>query len=148
MIHSTRHSWPLSSESFLACHSYCDTRHPFFMVISEDSYCGAFNSGAVTTFSDELGLSRLGFEHPIFRMRGERSIRLHLYLRFKSFMSHWITPNIFCVGHLDNTLEKLKIFGMGWVGKDLSVFLPIKIHHLDFHCKALISHLPLILYSG
>ena len=27
------HSWPLSSEG---CHNYCDTGHPFIMVISED----------------------------------------------------------------------------------------------------------------
>ena len=31
-----RHSWPLSSERSLACHTYCDTGHPFIMVISED----------------------------------------------------------------------------------------------------------------
>ena len=24
-----RHSWPLSSENSLACHTYCDTGHPF-----------------------------------------------------------------------------------------------------------------------
>ena len=30
-----RHSWPLSSEGSLACHTYCDTGHPFIMVISE-----------------------------------------------------------------------------------------------------------------
>ena len=27
-----RHSWPLSSEGSLACHTYCDTGHPFIMV--------------------------------------------------------------------------------------------------------------------
>ena len=32
----TRHSRPLSSESSLAYHTYCDTGHPFIMVISED----------------------------------------------------------------------------------------------------------------
>ena len=32
----TRHSWQLSSEGSLACHTYCDTSHPFIMVISED----------------------------------------------------------------------------------------------------------------
>ena len=32
----TRHSWPLSSEDSLACHTYCDTGHPFIMIISED----------------------------------------------------------------------------------------------------------------
>ena len=32
----TRHLWPLSSEGYLACHTYCDKGHPFIMVISED----------------------------------------------------------------------------------------------------------------
>ena len=31
-----RFSWTLSSEGFLACHTYCDTGHPFIMFISED----------------------------------------------------------------------------------------------------------------
>ena len=30
------HSWPLSSEGSLACHTYCNTDHPFIMVTSED----------------------------------------------------------------------------------------------------------------
>ena len=30
------HSWPLSSEGSLACHTYCDTGHPCILVISED----------------------------------------------------------------------------------------------------------------
>ena len=34
----TRHSWLLSSEGSLACHTYCDTGHPFIMVISEDHW--------------------------------------------------------------------------------------------------------------
>ena len=33
-----RDSWPLSSEGFLACHTYCDTGHPFIMVISENPW--------------------------------------------------------------------------------------------------------------
>ena len=32
----TRHSWLLSSEGSLACHTYFDTGHPFIIVISED----------------------------------------------------------------------------------------------------------------
>ena len=28
--------WPLSREGSLACHTYCDTEHPFIMVNSED----------------------------------------------------------------------------------------------------------------
>ena len=37
------------------------------------TYCRAFSSGAVTTCFYDLYLSRLGFEHPTFRLRGERS---------------------------------------------------------------------------
>ena len=37
------------------------------------TYCQAFSRGAVTTCFYDLGLSRLGFEHPTFRLRGERS---------------------------------------------------------------------------
>ena len=33
-----RHSWPLSSEISLACNTYCDTGHPFIMIISEDPW--------------------------------------------------------------------------------------------------------------
>ena len=29
------HSWPLGSKGSLVCHTYCDTGHPFIMVISE-----------------------------------------------------------------------------------------------------------------
>ena len=32
----TRHYWSLSSEGSLACHTYCDTGHPFIMAIFED----------------------------------------------------------------------------------------------------------------
>ena len=31
-----RHSWQLSSEGSLACLTYCDTGHPYIMVISDD----------------------------------------------------------------------------------------------------------------
>ena len=30
------HSWPLNSDGSLAYHTYCDTGHPFIIVISED----------------------------------------------------------------------------------------------------------------
>ena len=48
------------------------------MVISEDTqtYCWAFDSAAVTTCINELGLLRLGFEHPTFRLQDQRSDRL------------------------------------------------------------------------
>ena len=36
ILTSAWHSWPLSSEVSLACHTYCDMGHKFIMVISED----------------------------------------------------------------------------------------------------------------
>ena len=35
--------------------------------------CGAFGHGDVTTCFYDMGLSRLGFEHPTFRLASERS---------------------------------------------------------------------------
>ena len=71
-----RHLWPLSSETSLAC----QTGQPFIIVIFEDrdtqTYCLAFGSRAVTTCFNDLGLSRLVFEHPTFCLPGERSNRL------------------------------------------------------------------------
>ena len=71
------HSWPLSSEGSLACHTYCDTGHKFIMVISRtcdtQTDCQAFSSGAVTTCFYNLGLSQLGFKHPTFRLWGQYS---------------------------------------------------------------------------
>ena len=41
--------------------------------VTPTPFCSAFSSGAVTICFNEVFLSRSGFEHPIFRMRGERS---------------------------------------------------------------------------
>ena len=70
----TRHSWPLSIEGSLAfsMHWNCDTGHPVIMVISGDSSCQAFISGAVTTWFKDVCLSRMGFAHTTFRMWVER----------------------------------------------------------------------------
>ena len=35
ILNYARDPWPLSSESSLACHTYCDTGHPIIMVNSE-----------------------------------------------------------------------------------------------------------------
>ena len=73
----TRRLRPLSSEGSLACHTCCDTGHPFLRSSPRTrdihTCCRAFGSGTVTTCVNDLGLSRPGFEHPTFRMRGERS---------------------------------------------------------------------------
>ena len=56
-----RRSWTLGSEGSLACYTYCNT------------YCRSFSSVAVSTCFHDLGLTRLGFEHPTFRLRCQRS---------------------------------------------------------------------------
>ena len=72
-----RHSWLLSSEGSLACHTHCDTGLPFIMVISEDPWHShllpnVWQWSCHYRFYD-VGLSRLGFENPTFRLRGQRS---------------------------------------------------------------------------
>ena len=57
----TRHSWPLSNEGSLPCHTYCDKGYSLIIAISEASdtniYCHEFSStGAVTTCVYDLGL--------------------------------------------------------------------------------------------
>ena len=74
-----RHSWSLSRERSLGCrsywcHSYCDTEHPFIMDITSH-LLRVLSSGTVTTCFYDLGLSRLGFGLPTFRLRGERHRR-------------------------------------------------------------------------
>ena len=60
----SRHSWPLSSEGSLACHTFCDTGHPFIRVFSEDPWhsyiCQALSSGAVTTWNSNIQPSACG----------------------------------------------------------------------------------------
>ena len=58
----TRHSRPLSSQGFIS-----EVRP-----ITEH-----LALGAITIRFYDLGMSQPGFVHPIFRMRGERSKRLH-----------------------------------------------------------------------
>ena len=62
-----QYSWPLSREGSLACQTYCDTGHPFMMVISEDPW----HSHLLPSVSHwschylfyDFGVSRLEFEH-------------------------------------------------------------------------------------
>ena len=71
----THGHWACSEGSF-ACHTYCDMVHPFIMVISADPWHShllpSVKQWAVDyCFYDlHVGLSRLGFEHPTFRLRG------------------------------------------------------------------------------
>ena len=72
-----RHSWPLSSEDSLTCHTHCDTGLPFIMVISEDPLHSHLLP-SVWQWSCHYLFSRLrsvatGDRTPISRMRRERS---------------------------------------------------------------------------
>ena len=71
----TQHSWPLSSEGSLACHTYCDISLEWSSPRTCDTHtcCRAFGSGAVTTCFHDLGVLPLTFEIATFRMRCERS---------------------------------------------------------------------------
>ena len=72
-----RHSWPLSSEGSLTCHTHCDTGLPFIIVISEDPWHSHLLP-SVWQWSCHYLFLRLrsvatGDRTPISRMRGERS---------------------------------------------------------------------------
>ena len=71
LAYTAWHSWPLSSDCSLACHTHCVTWNPFIMVTC--TYCWALMRKAVSIRFLDLDLSRLGFEHPNFRLRGQRS---------------------------------------------------------------------------
>ena len=72
-----RHQWQLSCEGSLPCHTYCDTGHPFKMVISEDPWHSHLLP-SVWQCSCHYLLYRLrsvatGDRTPISRTRGDRS---------------------------------------------------------------------------
>ena len=72
-----RHSWPLSSEGPLICHTHCDTGLPFIMVISEDQWHSHLLL-SIWQWSCHYLFLRLrsvatGDQTPIPRTRGERS---------------------------------------------------------------------------
>ena len=76
----SRHSWPLNSEDSLACCTATPTVTRDIRLLWSSprtrytlTYCRAFGSGDVTTCFYELGLSRLGYEHPSFHWRDWRS---------------------------------------------------------------------------
>ena len=78
-----RHLRQLSKEGSLACHTHYVTGHPFLYSFSprtrdSHTFSRAFGSGAVTPCFYGLYLSRLEFEHPTSRVRGQRSNPLRL----------------------------------------------------------------------
>ena len=78
---NARHTRPLSSEVSLLCHTYWHTGHPFIMVFFEDPWHShlmpsIWQWNCHYLFFNDLGLLRLGFELPTFRLRSERSYPL------------------------------------------------------------------------
>ena len=77
-----------TSERSLSCYTYLDTQHPLKLVISEDSWFTYLLVAKQLTVKlslpvyNDLRLSRLGFEHPTFRLRAERSNRLRLVIKW------------------------------------------------------------------
>ena len=96
-----RHSWSLSSEGSLACHTYCDTGHPFIMVISEDPWHSHLLL-SVWQWSCHYLFLRLrsvaaGIRTPKFRMRELRSNPLHHrrgYSVVFYFYRYWVNSTI------------------------------------------------------
>ena len=68
------HSWAVRSEDSLAWHTYCGTGHLFILVIFENPWDSQLLSSVWQWIFDfcDLGMSRHGFQHPTFRLRGER----------------------------------------------------------------------------
>ena len=84
-----RHSWPLSSEGSIACHTYCDTGLPFIMVISEDLWHSHL-SPSVWQWNCHYLFLRLRSvatwdRTPISRTRGERSTSTPPHVTLKWF---------------------------------------------------------------
>ena len=80
------HSWPLSSKGSLACDTYCDTGHHDHLpgLVPLTPIALRLPMELSTCFYD-LGLSRLRFEYPTFRLRADSSNpspRSLLYLVF------------------------------------------------------------------
>ena len=79
-----RHSLPLSSEVSLACHNVTRANSLWWSsprTRDTHNFCHTFDSGAVTTCFNDLGLSRLGIEpqYPACEVNAE-TLR-HLFLR-------------------------------------------------------------------
>ena len=75
------YSYPLRSEGYLACHTYCDTGHPFIMVISEDPW------------------------HSLLQSVWQRSCH-YMFLRLKSVAAEILTSNL---PHMRRTLYPTKL---------------------------------------
>ena len=81
-----RQSWPLSSVGSLACHTYCDTGHPYKMVSSEDPWHSHLLPSFLQWSCQYLFLRHKSrFEHPAFCLRGERSNPLRHRCGSKTF---------------------------------------------------------------
>ena len=65
-----RHPWSLNTEGSLACHTYCDTGHPFIMIISEDpwhSHLLPSNIDIATLYNCHVPVRKVDFEEVPYR---------------------------------------------------------------------------------
>ena len=101
ILNYARHSWTLSSEGSLMCHTYCDTGLPFIMVISVDPWhtcCRAFGSGAATScfykglprpeiepWSPACKANALPLRHRVFYEMGHPSYIKNTYTHIKMY---------------------------------------------------------------
>ena len=120
----TQHSWPLSSEDSLMCHTYCDTGQP----ITSDTHtcCRAFDSGALTScFIDlQVRLSRSRSRTPYLPTTPPRRLKncadvfvfllmyicirynvsFFLYTAYRLLLYHLSKQNIWSAHIWENTL--------------------------------------------
>ena len=96
-----RHSWPLSSECSLACHTYGDTGHPFIMVISKDPWHSHLLPSVCqwsshSLFYDLLGLSRPGIDPDLLMLKENCTLIIvtggdlnHIHIMVWSQLEFW-----------------------------------------------------------
>ena len=117
-----RHSWPLSSEGALTCHTHCDTGLPFIMVFSEDPLHSHLLLNVWQWNSHYLFLRlrsvATGDRTPMSRMRGERSTSMPPR-RFKPVLNNQLACIII-------TLTRWAIWSI-WhlIGIVLNIFLSL-----------------------
>ena len=90
------------------------------------TYCRAFGSGAVTTCFYDLGLSRLGFEHPTSRLLSERSKRLRhrIFLRFTCIVISQVRVFVYLLIQWSITLSSA--FHRDWEERHLWVVFSLR----------------------
>ena len=95
------------------------------------TFCRVFGSGAVTTSFYDLGLSRLGFEHPTFHLQGQRTHPLRQ--RHGQVLVDKKLNNLFLdwaiIGRFKKNPEKQKKGRSVWISKNIFLF-KFNVNHI------------------